>query len=433
MLLVIGAFTFQLAGTDPSIAVNRQDASARGGSMTMQLLLAICYSGSGLLLLRSNSLGQLLRRTWPIFLLPALAFLSMAWSPDPYTTFRKAIAFLGTVVLGLAIAERLSYDGAIRLIAQVTLACVVFSVLWVFLFPHFAVHQVTDAWPYQKVHAGSWRGIFAHRTMLGYVAGLAFALIVYYGPLVAPQRLVRLVLIALSAVCLIKANSGGGMLTAVGVLGLLYFFGGISSLDRRSRVAMILLMAVFTLAVGFFADAIMGAVLELLGKQPDLTGRLPYWQNLLDILNERPFLGYGYYAGFAYEVGIRLAQTTGTNFSSTHNGYLSVIASFGYVGLAAALFMLGWLGFKSFRVITLAPQQVARFAVFPMVVVVYALGANMIEDSLSSENDMVVLLLAVVGGLVSKGIPVPRRRASPVIQVPGRGTITLAGIGRARA
>lgn len=419
-LIVIGSFTFQLAGTDPSIAVDRQDASARGGSMIMQFLLAICYVGSGLLLLRSGSLLALLRRTWPIFLLPLLAFLSMAWSPEPYVTFRKAVAFLGTVILGLTIAERLSYDGTIRLIAHVTLFAVVFSVVWVFVFPHFAVHQVTDAWPYQKVHAGSWRGVFAHRTMLGYVAGLAFALIVYYGPFIAPNRFLRFGLGAVSLVCLVMANSGGGFLTAVGVLGLLYFFGAVSRLDPRSRLAVILVTAVFTLIAGFFADTILSAVLELLGKQPDLTGRLPYWLNLLDVLNERPLFGYGYYAGFAYEVGIRLAQTTGSNFSSTHNGYLSVIASFGYVGLAAALFMLAWLGIKSIRVIMLAPSQVARFAVFPAVIVVYALGANMIEDSLSSENDLIVLVLAAVGGLVSKGIPVPRFRR-PAVGQPAKG------------
>ncbi|HEX4761562.1 MAG TPA: O-antigen ligase family protein, partial [Sphingomicrobium sp.] len=364
----------------------------------------------GFLLLRSDTIIALLRRTWPLFLLPCLAFLSMAWSPDPFTTFRKAVAFLGTILLGLAIAERLSYAGAIRLIGQVALAMVIFSIVWAFVFPHLAIHQVTDAWPYQKTHAGSWRGVFAHKTMLGYMSGLALALVVYYGPLVVPQRLLRVALILLTAWCLIMANSGGGFLTAAGLLGLFYLLGAVSRLDRLSRLAMISFAAAAALVVGYFANDIVTAVLALLGKKPDLTGRLPYWLNLFDILNERPFLGYGYYAGFAYDIGIKLAQTTGTKFSSPHNGYLSVIASFGYVGLTVALFMLAWLGGKSIRIVMRAGPEVSRFSIFPLAVVVYALGANMIEDSLSSGNEMVVMLLAVVGGLVSQGIPFVRSR-----------------------
>ncbi|HET7716743.1 MAG TPA: hypothetical protein VFK86_14050, partial [Bauldia sp.] len=61
--LVLGAFSFQLAGIDPSMPVFREDTSARGGSMTMQLLLGVIYSGSGFLLLRSDNIIALLRRT----------------------------------------------------------------------------------------------------------------------------------------------------------------------------------------------------------------------------------------------------------------------------------------------------------------------------------------------------------------------------------
>ena len=151
LLLEIGSFRMQLGGIDPSLAIE-----TGSGSTFVQILMALINLAAAGLLLCSRQSGKMLLRAWPLFLMPALAFASMLWSPEPEFTFRKSVAFLGTVLFGFVIATVLDPRDAIRLICRTLSLAVLLSVAWVLLFPEYAKHNATDF--YQAVHAGAWRG-----------------------------------------------------------------------------------------------------------------------------------------------------------------------------------------------------------------------------------------------------------------------------------
>lgn len=80
----------------------------------------------------------------------------------------------------------------------------------------------------------------------------------------------------------------------------------------------------------------------LLGRSPNLTGRLELWSAAVSLAWSRPWLGYGYGAFWSSEPGRLVAATVGWVPLHAHNGYLDVWLSLGFPGLAlvAALFLL---------------------------------------------------------------------------------------------
>lgn len=87
---------------------------------------------------------------------------------------------------------------------------------------------------------------------------------------------------------------------------------------------------------GYFPGAV--SVLTL-GRGPEdagtLTGRVPLWQALLEQVQERPLIGYGYNGYMEGDRALRIANEVGAwSFGGAHNAYLSVVLNLGLVGLA---------------------------------------------------------------------------------------------------
>jgi O-antigen ligase len=338
--------------------------------------------------------------TWPIFLMPALAFASMLWSPDAEYTVRKSVALFGTVLFGFSVATVLSVKDAVRLLGRVLSLAILFSVAWVYLFPYYAIHNPGDY--AANTLEGDWRGVFTHRTGLGHLAGLTMAMLICYGRLIWSSRLFRYGIVALSVACLIGADSGGGFLTAAFVPLALLVTQAVIRLKPAHRGAVLVLMLVTVLPLMVLAPKLLSAGLAILHKQADLTGRVPLWDTLLDLAQEQPFLGYGYMAGFAYVAQPRVLAATGVIYAHCHNGYLEVLIAFGYFGLGICLAVIIWLLKATGRLVVAPPAHLSHLSGFPFTVVIYVLGANCIESFLITESNYAVVLLALAAGLATR-------------------------------
>jgi O-antigen ligase len=80
---------------------------------------------------------------------------------------------------------------------------------------------------------------------------------------------------------------------------------------------------------------VKGAIIALLGRKPDLTGRVDVWENYLSMVRN-PIFGYGYEIFYTSV----MTQKKIENFLSTHNGYLEMYLNLGIIGL---LFVAGWI------------------------------------------------------------------------------------------
>ncbi|MGY4455242.1 exopolysaccharide production protein ExoQ [Bradyrhizobium sp. i1.3.1] len=337
MIAMIGGFALQIAGID----TGRPMDLGADGSLRSQIVLSLCYLVAILLLISSN-FWTTVRHSWPVFILPLLGFLSMLWSPDPLLTLRKSVALSGTVLFGIAICSKFGTVGSLRLFLWTLSSIIVASFVWVFVFPYQGVHQATDVFPFEAVHAGSWRGVIGHRTALGQLAALSFVLVLFYGRVAFTSYAVRVAIITISLVCLYGANSGAAYAVAGFMPVLLATLMLVGRCSFQIRIAALPFLTLALLMIALFGGDLATLTLNALGKEPDLTGRVPLWGYLIGLADQRPLLGYGLAAGFTKIVSPQIEGIGYGQFLNAHNGFMEILISFGYVGLALCLALLAW-------------------------------------------------------------------------------------------
>jgi exopolysaccharide production protein ExoQ len=399
LLFTMGGFVLQLSLADLTV-----DPAAGSGSLLSQTVLGTFYLCGLIVLLRTELGIKILAGAWPILLLPALALISVTWSTWPTLTVRRACALLGTITFGLSLTAVFDTQTCVRLVIRALTIALVLSIVWVVVFPNYAVHQANDA--IQAVHAGKWRGIFAHKNFLGgQIASLTLALLVVYGRFAFENYFIRLGAIALSIICLIKSDSSSGFAIAfvLSIVGFILSFVSIQPIGTRLP-SLIIIFGTMLLAL-VFADDIWTVALQALGKDQDLTGRTEYWDQILLFMDGHWTLGFGYYAGFMSVGGAISNVTHQENFGSTHNGYLDLLVSFGIVGTIVVLGYVVWLFVRSVNFLLLGRADLRALRTFPLCVVIYVLQHNVVESSIVAANTIVPLMQAIAAGiLVREGI-----------------------------
>ena len=295
----------------------------------------------------------------------------------------------------------LNTKDAVRLLGRVLSIATLCSVICVFLFPRYGVHNTGDQ--FESTLIGDWRGVFTHRTALGHVAGLTMALLICTGRLVWSSNVIRYGFVALSIICIVKAGSSGGFLTAAFVPVALLLTQSLIKLKTarlRGKVLVFLLVAILPLML--FAPQLISGLVFILNKQPDLTGRIPLWNTLLILAREHALLGYGYAAGFIYDIQPRVLAATGTNFGHCHNGYLEVLIAFGYLGLGLCLALMIWLLTATGRLVVAPPAHLGSLSGLPFVIILYTLATNCIESYLIADSNYAVALLPLAAGLATR-------------------------------
>jgi O-antigen ligase len=126
------------------------------------------------------------------------------------------------------------------------------------------------------------------------------------------------------------------------------------------------------------------------------------WNTLLVLAQEHPLLGYGYAAGFVYEVQPRVLAATGYTYAHCHNGYLEILMAFGYLGLGICLAVIIWLLTATGRLVVAPPIHLGHLSGLPFIIVMYTLVANCFESYLITESSYAVALLALAAGLATK-------------------------------
>lgn len=404
LLLAGGAFVLQLSGANLTVAPD-----AEGGSLFSQMVLGSFYLAGLLVFLASGKAAKMLVSAWPILIVPALAVVSALWSDDPSLTLRRAFALTGTVIFGLSFASTFSFRQCIGLIIRVLAIAMFLSVVWVVLFPLHGVHQAFDA--VQSIHAGSWRGIFAHRNTLGEWGSITLALLLVYGQYAFESLIVRLIGIALAIACLIGAGSGTGYVLSVTLplVAIALLFIGMQ--PNRMRLLLVFILAIVLLVLYAFSDAIFELVIWSTGRSPDLTGRTVIWHYVTQLIDSNALLGRGYYSGFV-TVDKIITAVVNDSFGSAHNGYLEILVYFGYIGLSMAILVLAWLTWRGMIQILTGPAERAVINSFPMCVVVFVLIYNTVESGLMTPNSLPTLLLATVAGMFAQTDLIENRRAN---------------------
>lgn len=388
------------------------------GSLISQALLGYFYALSALLLATSPVFWSIIKRTWPILLIPVLAIVSTTWAPDQMLSLRRAIAFTGTVLFGLSLGAAFPLERSFKLLIW-ALAIVMFSsIAIVFGDPVRGVHQATDATQWE--HAGLWRGAFAHRNTLGFWAGMAFGATLMFGRSSFPGPIMWAGAVLAGFACLIGAHSGAGFVVAAMVVGLSVGCIILARQPAGVRGALLVWGGIGAVIAIVFWDVIFTFTLELLGKDPSLTGRTLIWQHIVEIVEDAsPLIGLGYYTGYV-QIDEQLALMRHSVARSAHNGYLESFVYFGIMGPLLLFSVLIWLAHGTFLEMLRSTRAGSSLPIILFVAVIVAAVHNMVESTLVVANNLPTVLVAMAGGQLA------RRRAEEHASVPDSGRIVTA-------
>ncbi len=395
VIFVGGGFVLYTAGADPRIA--REMAAA---SPVSQLVLGFFYLGGALLLLSNHDTRRILRFAWPMLLLPALAIASTLWSPDPALTLRRAIAFLGTIIFGLSLGAAFRFRGALTVVVFAMSFVMVLSVALAVVDPLRAIHQPDDM--IQAVHAGHWRGVFAHRNTLGFWAGASIAVLVLAGGEAFRRRWLWAGVLLCAAACLFASGSSAGL--AIVAFATAFFLMLTSTLGQPTqlRAPSAMFWALLCLAAFLSFEEIARFGLQLLGRESNLTGRTELWSYLIDLVREadKP-LGLGYFVGTLL-LDQRLSDAMQIRNVNAHNGYLEAYVYFGWLGVIIAAAMALWLLYESTRLAVTSHARIGYLGAVPAVIVFMCLVHNLVESTIVSPNNLNNVLLAIVAAIVAR-------------------------------
>lgn len=405
LMVTAGGFRLTLAGIDPSMPPD-----------LITSVSPLLYASEGLVLLASLAVLtfnfritlEYLRRIAPITFLLVLVFASALWSVDAGMTVVEGMHYVSGYMASLAVIQLYRAENVTDLLWEFCFAILIASLFYVLAIPKIGVHQITDA--EQFVHAGSWRGIFNHRTNLGYAAaGLTVTSVIRWFS--GRPKLGAAIGTATGLLFLYMANSGGAIIvTTFTLLGLLVF-GGLVRLQLRDRLVVIVIYAVCLLPVLFLFTLGIDAFLAFFGKEPTLTGRTLIWDTIVNSGEVNPILGLGYSAGFAV-VFLPILDAAGFELVNAQGVFFDAYVAFGLVGVLTLLTIHVWLAMLLAKVL-LAKTSVLeandRFAVVGLLLFanILLLVLNVVESFFLEANKPLIPLLMLALYPRIRGVPAP--------------------------
>ncbi|MGA9567721.1 MAG: O-antigen ligase family protein [Candidatus Korobacteraceae bacterium] len=263
--------------------------------------------------------------------------LSALWSLDPPTTFRIAIVYLYVVLGAIGIARTMDADEYMHLLSWCCFLSAIASILLLVASPGKA-HMLT----YDQGGSGAsdFIGIFPQKNVLGQVMATG-ALAALHDIRVARRRyLGKLCMLFVFLGMAYASKSTGALMAALLFCGI----SGFDSLWQRGGAARPtgVILAVLLAPVLIVAMLTPDTLLELIGKDPTLTGRTEIWAYIYSDIGMKPLLGWGYYV-FREQINPFAAEISAAvhwEVPNAHTGLLEFLLDVGIVGTALFAFIL---------------------------------------------------------------------------------------------
>lgn len=253
--------------------------------------------------------------------------LSTLWSDDPMEGLVGGVQMAFVVVFAVIAGVRLGSRGIIRAMLVASVLCVGATLAFVVLLPQHAYGF--------RYNTGALRGVYLEKNHL--------AMFLSYG-------------VCAAAVTALRARSALawgylGLITAltlmavssIALLQIALVFGGLGFFVLARRVPSRGLIALMAALCALFAMAIfLPVVLAALGEDLTLNGRTTLWAGLIEHVQGRPLIGWGYRGFWSTDEADALRFDLGWGATGAHNVWLRALLWGGVVGLA--LWAVQWWG-----------------------------------------------------------------------------------------
>ena len=403
-------------------------------SPLLRIIVLLIYLTALFLLVKFNLWGKvinLLIKEKFILLLVVLAGASVFWSYAPEITVRRSITLAGTTLFGIYFATRYSLKQQLQLLGYTFCIVISLSFLFALLFPNYGIM----GGPY---HEGLWRGIYTHKNYLGKAMVLSLIVFLILATTIRKNRFFLWCGFSFSLILLIFSASKTALFCAVAILlPLGTYWAWQQSYSKAIPVFLAVIVVGGSVFLQITANIHLPVVLSNLSPtsetqstsqvnlaKPDspstsnsqvspsipnassvsgkelrtLTGRTELWPQVLNMIEKRPWLGYGYEAfwlgwnGPSAEVWRTVKNWK--NPSHAHNGLLNLWLDLGLVGVL--IFLSGFF-VSLFRALSLIGLHRKPEKLWPLLYLTFIVLFNLTASTLVSSNDIYwVLYVAVV-------------------------------------
>jgi O-antigen ligase len=225
----------------------------------------------------------------PLMIMFGIVFLSLLTGLGPDAGMR---VFLFTVFALLGIAAVLvvprDAEALATVFAVAGLIVLALSYFGVLALPQRAIHQ---AYEQENIHAGLWRGAFAHKN----IAGPVMATITFAGLMLWRMGRVRLGLLMIALAGFFLFNTGSkttaGIVPMAAAIVLLPALAGQRWLS--STMALLTLAVFLTFTVGMVLSEDIRDIVYYFSHGTTYTGRTSLWTFMVARIAEEPWTGYG--------------------------------------------------------------------------------------------------------------------------------------------
>ncbi|HKY19250.1 MAG TPA: O-antigen ligase family protein [Rhizomicrobium sp.] len=382
----------------PLLMAGTSSEDALGDSNPATLLSALLVYTIALALLarRPGAVTETIQDNPLLIAIFALPVVSVIWSVDHGTSFRRAVALVMTGLYCVYLARRLSPDDFLRRLLLALFAGGVCSLIFTVIDPQHAIEH-------GAVNNGSWKGVYGHKAILGRIAAVAVTVSIYVRPRFAWERAVRWATIAIFLFLAVQSQSRASWLMMGGGV---CFMVLIAVMRNRRFSSGIKLSAAF--AVGLAAAAagavLFEQILAAFGRDDTFSGRTSLWEGAVAVASaNHPVLGAGYRAFWtaAGAEGVRdYVQHWARLPYHGHNGYLDIWLELGYAGLALfALFVVVSIGRLIRRLLRESDEPAwAAFAIFFFVFLL-----NNASVTVAFKHTDIAWIFAVLACLYTRG------------------------------
>lgn len=377
--------------------------------------LGAFYGITGLLLLYRWQQALLSVRSNPwIVLLLLFACLSVSWSTAPELTLRRAIAFLGTNIIGVYIASRFSLQEILSLLAKSMWAVFILSLVFIVFFPEYGINPGHH-------HQGAWRGVFSQKQAFAVYFSLAF--LVFLGQALYSCGIKFFISLLGMGCCIFSIQRSDSKTALVLYLLISMVFIALAFFVRREyRTRSMWLVVAFVIATVMLwgggqylasygstqqsdteASSMSAAALQSLDRDKTLTGRTIIWTEVIKKVIKCPVLGYGYVGhvwpselGMPYK-DIRKVILGRLNFyvNQSHSGYIQLFLALGGVGAFFLILAIGTIAknWLLYAVTTGVDYKIVWSGLY----LIWFLAANVTTTLIAGQNLIYWPLFIIIG------------------------------------
>ncbi len=291
---------------------------------------------------RVFSWGTFFRANKLLLILYAYFACSALWSYFPVPSIKRILKDFGAVLMVLVILTETNPGYAVRLLfVRVSYLLFPLSALLIKYYPE-----------YGRMYSKSWEvmytGVTTHKNTLGMVV-LVFGLVLLWevmelrqnkGSAVRKTDLrIRYGMLLMGGWLLVMSDSKTSLLCAI--LGGLFLWASrfFSSMRNPGSMAAVSVGVALSLLAVNSVFGVSKAVLEVLGRNQNLTGRTEVWE-MIQSQPINPLIGYGFMAFWDGPMGQLYHEATETALVSTHNGYLETYVDGGLLAVALLVLFL---------------------------------------------------------------------------------------------